>query len=215
VPKSSFTGSAHVVGRHVSPSIFLRTITTNLARQRVSWRAQNREEYMHRRNILSITAIIAFALALLPGGAVGQQKSIKEQLVGVWTLVSFDSFDGSGAKIPNMEGGNLKGQYVFADNGRISFQIISEFPKLASNDRMKTTAAEEKAVAHGVLSYFGSYTVNEADKTISLNIERSSFPNQAASNVKRVATFTGDELKLDNPGRLAGGRTVTVWRRVK
>ena len=170
---------------------------------------------MHRRNILSITAIIAFALALLPGGAVGQQKSIKEQLVGVWTLVSFDSFDGSGAKIPNMEGGNLKGQYVFADNGRMSFQIISEFPKLASNDRMKTTAAEEKAVAHGVLSYFGSYTVNEADKTISLNIERSSFPNQAASNVKRVATFTGDELKLDNPGRLAGGRTVTVWRRVK
>src|SRR5882724_2321378 len=76
----------------------------------VRWRAQNREEYMHRRNVLSISAIIAFSLALLPGGAVGQQKSLKEQLVGVWTLVSFDSFDGSGAKIPNMEGGNLKGQ---------------------------------------------------------------------------------------------------------
>jgi Lipocalin-like domain len=215
VPKSSFTGSAHVVGGHVSPSIFLRTITTNLARQRVSWRAQNREEYMHRRNVLSIFAIVGFSLALMPDGAVGQQKSIKEQIVGVWTLVSFDSFDGSGAKIPNMEGSNLKGQSVFADNGRMSVQMISEFPKLASNDRLKTTTAEEKAVAHGILSYFGSYTVNEADKTVSLNIERSSFPNQVASSVKRVATFTGDELKLDNPGRLAGGRTVTVWRRVK
>src|SRR5262245_32907933 len=211
----SITGSAHVVGRHVGPSIFLRTITTNLARQRARWRAQNLEEYMHQRSILSISVIVAFALALLPGSAVGQQKSVKEQIVGVWTLVSFDSFDGSGTKIPNMEGGDLKGQYVFADNGRMSFQIISEFPKLASNDRMKTTAAEEKAIAHGVLSYFGSYTVNEADKTVSLNIERSSFPNQVASSVKRVATFTGDELKLDNPGRLAGGRTVTVWRRVK
>ncbi len=122
---------------------------------------------MHRRNILSISAIIVFSLALLLGGAVGQQKSVKEQIVGVWTLVSFDSFDGSGAKVPNMEGGN------------------------------------------------GSYTVSEADKTVSLSIERSSFPNQVASSVKRVATFTGDELKLDNPGRLAGGRTVTVWRRVK
>lgn len=170
---------------------------------------------MHRRNILSISAIVAFSLALLSGGAVGQQKSVKEQLVGVWTLVSFDSFDGSGAKIPNMEGSNLKGQSVFADNGRMSVQMISEFPKLASNDQLKTTTAEEKAVAHGILSYFGSYTVNEADKTVSLNIERSSFPNQVASSVKRVATFTGDELKLDNPGRLAGGRTVTVWRRVK
>jgi hypothetical protein len=193
----------------------LRIITTNLARQRVRWRAQNREEYMHRRNILSISAIVAFSLALLPGGAVGQQKSVKEQIVGVWTLVSFDSFDGSGAKIPNMEGGNLKGQYIFADNGRMSFQIISEFPKLASNERLKSTPAEDKAVARGVLSYFGSYSVNEADKTVSLSIERSSFPNQVASSVKRVATFTGDELKLDNPGRLAGGRTVTVWRRVK
>jgi Lipocalin-like domain len=170
---------------------------------------------MNRRNILSTSAIVAFALALLTGGAVGQQKSVKEQIVGVWTLVSFDSFDGGGAKIPNMEGGNLKGQSVFADNGRMSVQMISEFSKLASNDRMKTTAAEEKAVAHGILSYFGSYTVNEADKTVSLNIERSSFPNQVASSVKRVATFAGDELKLDNPGRLAGGRTVTVWRRVK
>ena len=170
---------------------------------------------MNRRNILSTSAIVAFALALLTGGAVGQQKSVKEQIVGVWTLVSFDSFDGSGAKIPNMEGSNLKGQSVFADNGRMSVQMISEFSKLASNDRMKTTAAEEKAVAHGILSYFGSYTVNEADKTVSLNIERSSFPNQVASSVKRVATFAGDELKLDNPGRLAGGRTVTVWRRVK
>jgi len=170
---------------------------------------------MHRRNILSISAIVAFSLALLPGGAVGQQKSIKEQIVGAWTLVSFDSFDSSGAKIPNMEGGNLKGQYIFADNGRMSLQVISEYPKLASNDRMKTTAAEEKAIAHGILSYFGSYTINEADKTVSLNIERSSFPNQVAPSVKRVATFTGDELKLDNPGRLAGGRTVMVWRRVK
>jgi hypothetical protein len=193
----------------------LQAIITSLARQRVSWRAQKPEEYMHRRNILSISAIVAFSLALLPGGAGGQQKSNTEQLVGVWTLVSFDSFDGNGAKIPNMEGGNLKGQYVFADNGRMSFQIISEFPKLASNERLKSTPAEDKAVAHGVLSYFGSYTVNEADKTVSLSIERSSFPNQVASSVKRVATFTGDELKLDNPGRLAGGRTVTVWRRVK
>ena len=79
---------------------------------------------------------------------------------------------------------------------------------------MKTTPAEEKAVAHGVLSYFGSYTVTEADKTVTLRIERSAFPNQVG-DAKRVATLAGDELKMDNAGRLAGGRTVTVWRRAK
>jgi hypothetical protein len=93
--------------------------------------------------------------------------------------------------------------------------MITELQKLASSDRQKTTPAEDKAVSHGVLSYFGSYTVGEPDKTIIFNIERSSFQNQIASNVKRVATLMGDELKIDNPGRQAGGRTVTVWKRTK
>jgi hypothetical protein len=157
----------------------------------------------------------ALGLAMLPTSAISQQKTLKEQLVGTWTLVSFDSFDSGGAKVPNMEGGDLKGQLIFTDNGRMSNQMIAQFPKIASSDRLKSTPAEEKAVAHGILSYFGSYTVSEPDKTIMLNIERSSFPNQVASNVKRVATLMGDELKIDNPGRQAGGRTVTVYRRAK
>jgi len=37
---------------------------------------------MNRRGILSLSAITAMGLALLPGNAVGQQKTLKEQLVG-------------------------------------------------------------------------------------------------------------------------------------
>ena len=171
---------------------------------------------MNRRSIIGLSAIMALGFALLPASAVAQQKSVKEQLVGTWTLVSFDSFDASGAKVPNMEGRDVKGLLILTGNGRWSFQIITEIPKLASNDRLKSMPAEDKAVAHGVLSNFGTYTVNEADKTLSVRFERSSFPNQlTGADAKRVATFTGDELKLDNPGRMAGGKTVTVWRRAK
>jgi hypothetical protein len=170
---------------------------------------------MNRRNILTLSAIATIAFALLSGSSFAQQKSLKEQLVGTWTLVSFDSFDSSGTKVPNMEGADIKGQLIFTGDGHMSNQMITQFPKIASSDRLKSTPAEDKAVAHGILSYFGTYTVSESDKTILLNIERSSFQNQVASNVKRVATLTGDELKIDNPGRQAGGRTVTVWRRAK
>jgi hypothetical protein len=171
---------------------------------------------MNRRSILSLSAAAVFGLALATDSVIAQTKTLKEQLLGTWTLVSFDSFDGSGAKVPNMEGGDLKGLVIFTDNGRMSVQYITDYPKIASKDRLKTTPAEEKAVAHGVLSYFGTYTVNEADKTISYRIERSSFPNQVTgTDAKRVATLTGDELKLDNPGRTAGGRTVIVLRRAK
>jgi hypothetical protein len=168
---------------------------------------------MNRRNTLNLFTAAVVGLAFTTSSAIGQ-KALKEQLVGAWTLVAFDSFDGAGGKVPNMEGSDLKGVLILTENGRLSVQMIAAFPEIASKDRLKTTPAEDKAVAHGVLSYFGTYTVNEADKTISYRIERSSFPNQVTgSDAKRVATLTGDELKLDNPARTAGGRTVTVWRR--
>jgi hypothetical protein len=171
---------------------------------------------MNRRNILNLSAAAVLGLAFATNSASGQQKTLKEQLVGVWTLVSFESFDAAGAKVPNMEGTDLKGLLILTDGGRLSVQMIAAFPTIASKDRLKTTPAEDKAVAHGLLSYFGTYTVSEPDKTISYRIERSSFPNQVTgADAKRVATLTGDELKLDNPGRTAGGRTVSVWRRAK
>ena len=171
---------------------------------------------MNRRNIFNVSAVAVLGLALGTSPAISQQKTLKEQLVGVWTLVAFDSFDAAGAKIPNMEGGDLKGLLIFTDSGRLSVQMIADYPKIASKDRMKTAPAEDKAIAHGVLSYFGTYTVGEPDKTINYRIERSSFPNQVTgADAKRVATLSGDELKLDNPSRTAGGRTVTVWRRAK
>jgi hypothetical protein len=155
---------------------------------------------MNRRSVISISAITALGLALLPANAVSQQKSLKEQLIGPWTLVSFDSFDSSGTKIPNMEGRDLKGLLVVTDNGRMSVQMIADFPKIASKDRLKTTPVEEKAVARGILSYFGTYTVSEADKTINYRIEHSSFPNQVTgADAKRVATFDR-------------GRTEAGWR---
>src|SRR5262245_65910244 len=121
---------------------------------------------MDRRGILTTSAVVAFTLTLFQGYGLAQQKTLKEQLAGTWSLVSFDSFDGSGAKIPNMEGRDLKGLMVFTDSGRMSVQMITEFPKLASNDRMKTTPAEEKAVGNGILSDFGISTVRVLDQEI-------------------------------------------------
>jgi hypothetical protein len=43
---------------------------------------------MNRRNILTLSAISAVAFAVLSGSAFAQQKTLKEQLVGAWTLAS-------------------------------------------------------------------------------------------------------------------------------
>jgi hypothetical protein len=139
----------------------------------------------------------------------------EKQLLGTWTLVSWESLTKDGIKEPTMEGTNLKGLLIF-EGKRYSLQVISEIPKLASKDRMKTTPEENKAVAHGVLSIFGTYSVNETDKILMLQVERSSFPNQTGENLKRVITsLTADELIYTTPKRLAGGSNTFVWKRAK
>ena len=42
---------------------------------------------MDRRAIFGLPVIAALGLAILPGGATAQQKSLKDQIVGTWTLV--------------------------------------------------------------------------------------------------------------------------------
>ena len=55
---------------------------------------------MNRRSILGIAAMTVFALALVPGSTLGQQKSLKDQLVGTWILVSTQTTSPSGVRYP-------------------------------------------------------------------------------------------------------------------
>src|SRR5260221_10919753 len=150
----------------------------------------------------------AFAVLMLLGTSEiwAQQRGpiSKKLLVGNWTYVRAESVAKDGTKFPLVEGVNPKGLLIF-DGIRFSLQIMSEFPKLASNDRLKTTPEENRAVAHGVLSYYGTYSLSEGDGALTLNIERSSFPNQNGSSLKRVVkTFTPQDLVYINPSTLAG-----------
>jgi hypothetical protein len=166
------------------------------------------------RCLCYLVAASLLAGAISASKVFAEDKPLKNALVGTWSLVSFESFDATGAVVPSMEGANLKGLLIFTGNGVVSLQMISELPKLASKDRLKTTSAEEKAIAHGVLSFFGAYTVNDTDKVVSVRIERSTFANQMRAELKRLATVSGDELTLQNTGRSAGGRNVVKWKRI-
>jgi hypothetical protein len=72
---------------------------------------------MNRRNILSISAITALGLALLPSGAFGQQKPLKDQLVGGWNLVAWERTAPDGTKA-NAYGANPKGIVYCGADGR-------------------------------------------------------------------------------------------------
>jgi len=61
---------------------------------------------------------------------------------------------------------------------------------------------------------FGTWSVNEADKTLIRKYEIALIPNNDGMELKASVSLTGDELKLTvTPA--AGGRSETVYRRAK
>ena len=163
---------------------------------------------------LTIMALLFLGVALPSGEAIGQEKTLKEQLVGTWTYVSVDTVSSDGSRVP-MYGPNPQGLASFDSNGRyILLTARSGKPKFASNNRMEGTPEEYKAVVQGMIAHFGRYTVNETDKTITFHIETSSFPNWNGIEQKRPFILTGDELKWTTAGS-SGGLAEVVLKRAK
>jgi hypothetical protein len=172
---------------------------------------------MHRRSILGISALVV-GLAMLTDGALAQQKSIKDQIVGTWTLLLSDNVKDDGTHVPGY-GPNPEGTVMFTSNGHYSLQIIRHGrPAFASKNRLAGTADENKAAVEGMISHFGTYAIDEAGKSITFRIEASSFPNWDATVQKRpVTAITDDVLTWITPMPSASGyaHSELAWKKAK
>ena len=170
---------------------------------------------MNRGIIFSLLPMAAGGLVLFAGSAVGQQKALKDQLVGTWTYVSSTSTRADGIKA---ERPNLKGMVIYTSDGHFSFINVSgDLPKLAANDRARATAEEARAVVAGSIAYYGTYLVDEANKTVTARVEGSTFANLIGGpEQKRIITsITADELRFTNPRTPSGETLEFVWKRAK
>jgi len=170
---------------------------------------------MNTRSILSLTTI-AFGFVLLSSGAIGQQRTLKEQLIGTWALISNENVAPDGTKRQPFSA-TPKGVLILEANGRYA-QVFTRpgRPKFKSNNRLTGTPEEIKSAWDGALAHFGTWSVIEADKTVILRVDGSFYPNQEGSEDKRlVESLTADELKFVNAASTPGGRTEAAFRRLK
>jgi hypothetical protein len=167
---------------------------------------------------LAQIAAALLTLALGAGAATAQPtKSLKEQIVGSWDFVIAEITAPDGKKSFPF-GEKPKGILIFTPDGRFAqIHVASEVPKIASNNRMTGTAEEYQAIMRGSISVFGSYTVDEANKTVTYQIVSSTFPNwQGEAQTRTIDRLTADEFVNTNPN-VAGGRgsAANVYRRIK
>src|SRR5215467_12325181 len=116
-------------------------------------------------------------------GVVGQ--TAKERLVGSWTLVSLTAGEGADQALPY--GPNPKGSMMVDANGRFMITVVrSDLPNFASNNRMVGTPDENNSVVQGSIAYYGTYTIDEATRVITVEVEGSVL-------ARRVSGWSGQQ----------------------
>lgn len=161
------------------------------------------------RNLKMIAAGLA-AIAGLAMASTAQAQTLKDQLVGSWSAVSNTEEYADGAKTP--WGPDVKGTLIIEANGQFALEI-------GVGDRAKPAGNPAENPVGKFIAYFGSYGVDEASKTISFKIVRSSFPGWDGTEQKRVVTEIGDQMTFKSAAPIPSGKgpftPVVVWSRVK
>jgi hypothetical protein len=163
---------------------------------------------MNRRTVLEVTTGVLLCTGVVFSASLtsAQQTSLKQQLVGTWTLVSWDQTNKDGTKFQRF-GANPKGISVFDASGHFVLMFVHpDLPRIAANNPSSPTPDEAKAIVSGAIGYFGTYAVEEASKTIKLNVEASSYPNLLGEQPRTISSLTADELKFSNPVPTTGGK---------
>ncbi len=156
---------------------------------------------------LKIVLAAMTGLALFANTAAAQSaKGIKEQIVGTWDFVVAE-VNAPDGKNSFPFGEHPKGILIFTPDGRFAqIHTASDLPKLASNNRLTGTAEEYAAIMRGSVAIFGTYTVDEAQKTVTYNIVSASFPNFNGEAQLRTIDKLSDDEFVNTNHNVAGGR---------
>jgi hypothetical protein len=148
------------------------------------------------------------AIALLYVGAapLAQAQSFKEKITGTWTLeAGLENFP-DGKKLTPWSTGNL----ILTPTGHMSFFVIGK-------DQPKTSPSVRIPVGP-VVAYYGTYTVDEANATITYKIDHAASPTfNGADRIQKI-TFKGDVMvttgsDVETPeGKMS---PVNEWKRAK
>jgi hypothetical protein len=158
---------------------------------------------MYQANIGRSLGVAAAALFILTSSVASQtqQKPAKELIQGKWTLMIADNVRREGSNVPGF-GPLPKGNATFGADGRYSFEVTP-----STGNQQGVSAS-------------GTYTLDEAGKTLSLKVEESSVPNWNGTTQNATLKFvSGDHLGWTTAAPLAASAdfagTELIWSRSK
>ena len=127
-------------------------------------------------------------------------RSVKDQLVGTWRLVSWTVKEIESEIIDYPFGQCPLGWIMYRSEGYMGVAIMRpDRGKFTSNNLVEATPEEIKAGFEGYISYFGTYEVSEHEHFVIHHLQLSWFPNLVGTDQKRYFELSGNRLTLKTP----------------
>ena len=181
------------------------------------------EEKMPRKLIALFGLVALLALSACGGGTpaaeVAEETPVvdvatadpKSQFAGAWTLVKIERFDADGELLaPPIE--DRLGYIIYDPAGYMGVTIMQPDRRPYAGNQQ--TPEEALASYSTYTSYFGTFTVNEAEGFLTHHLEGSLNTRGAGSDYKRFYTLSGNRLTLQPPAGENGNETQLTWEKL-
>ncbi len=154
---------------------------------------------VNRRRLLQLLGTAAAA-----GVAVKSQglrvRSVKERIVGVYRLARVVRRTADGQE--TVTNANPTGRISYDGAGRV-WVLLAPAGRKAAADPRNVALEEYKAMNAGLMAYFGSYEVDEANQKLIIHIEAAANPARSGTTIERVYKLTDTTLTMTVPGNPA------------
>lgn len=126
---------------------------------------------------------------------------MKNQVIGTWTLQSFEIEDLQGNR--RSWGQNSHGLLFYTASGHMSVSINKNIEKKTDSDAQN--------IFDSILFYSGTYSVD--GKTIKHQVTEASNPQRIDKEMLRYADLNSDVLTLESP-KESFGKAILKWKKV-
>ena len=135
---------------------------------------------------------------------------IEDRFVGTWRLVAFERRGPDGELRPSTNSFS-NGLLIYTSTGHISQQLTRKSRQKFSG---RASGEEAQEALYSYLAYFGTFTVNEGQGTVTHHRQAHLIPGRVTDGI-RYYRFMGNRLMLTAP---PGGEEVTTtltWERIE
>lgn len=138
--------------------------------------------------------------------------SLRDQVIGTWQLVSYQSEDEAGNIIYPF-GKDAKGFIMYNPDGYMSAQLCKVGRPAYTSGDMQTGIQEEMAtVAHCYMAYSGRFELDEEKGALTHHMDVSMNPTWEGQAQPRLATIDGEVLTVINGQQT---QDKLIWKRVE